>query len=423
MQASTPGRRFLLQGRAPSVPFVFVTVLIDIIGIGLIIPVLPLIVGEFTSSPDAQAKWYGVLAACFGLMQFLFAPLLGALSDRFGRRPLLLLGIAGMAFNFVVTAFATSLWMLLGSRLVGGALAGNLAVANAYIADITPPEDRARRFGLLGAAFGMGFIIGPVIGGLLGSYDLRWPFMAAAILCVVNWCYGFLVLPESLPKERRSPVNLKKCNPLSSLVGLVQLKGVGSLVAVIAISNFSQFMLHTTWVLYVGHRFGWGPRETGLSLFAVGVSSAVVQGGLLGPLLKWLGPYRLAVAGLLSQAVAYTGYGLITQGWQAYALILGNFLSLGVAAALQSVVSRAAAPEHQGATLGALSSMNSLMLVLAPMVAAPLYGEVSHFASDDWRVGTPLFVASALSMLACMLALHHFKSTPPNHTPMPSEAK
>ena len=288
--------------------FIMVTVLIDMVSIGLIIPVLPPLVGRFTGSQADQAFWYGAVTFAFSIANFFGSPILGGLSDRFGRRPVLLLGFTGLALNFFATALSTALWMLIAVRLVGGAMQSNIAVANAYVADITPPEERAKRFGMLGAMFGLGFILGPVMGGLLGHFDLQLPFFVAGGLSLVNLAYGYFVLPESLPTERRRPFNWKAANPITSLRALTQLKGVGRLVAVIACSGLAQFILYTTWVLYTTFKFGWGPMENGWSLATVGIVSVIVQGVLLGRLLKRFSPQRLAVMGLISSTLAYALY-------------------------------------------------------------------------------------------------------------------
>jgi DHA1 family tetracycline resistance protein-like MFS transporter len=400
--------------RSAAMPFIMVTVLIDMLSIGIIVPVLPALVGQFTPNPTEQTHWYGAIVFAFSLASFFATPLIGALSDRFGRRPLLLIGFCGLALNFFATALATALWMLVASRLVGGAMQANATVANAYVADITPPEQRARRFGLLGAMFGIGFILGPVIGGLLGGIDVRLPFFAAGTLALVNLVYGVLVLPESLPAERRRAMSWRAANPMSALKDLAQLRGVGLLVAVFTCSYLAQFTLYTVWVLYTGLRFGWGPSENGWSLFAVGVVSALVQGVLLGRLIERFRRERLALMGLASSALGFLGWGLATQGWMMYVVIFATFLSSAVAATMQSIVSGAADARDQGRTMGALSGLSSLMAVLAPALAAPLLGLVTHLPPNDWRVGAPMFFCAALQTAALLLAAWHFSR---NRTP------
>ena len=389
--------------------FIMLVVLLDMLAVGIIVPVLPAIVGQFTPDPVAQARWYGVVAVSYALSQFVSAPILGALSDRFGRRPVLLLGFCGLALNFFMTALASALWMLIASRIVGGAMQANAAVANAYVADITAPADRAKRFGMLGAMFGIGFILGPVMGGVLGGIDLRLPFFAAGALALANLVYGYFVLPESLTPAQRRPIDWWRANPLSSFRQLVALKGVGLLVGVLAFAGLAQFSLYTVWVLYGSLRFGWGPSENGWSLFAVGLVSAVVQGVLLGRLLKRFTAQRLAMAGLMSSSLAFVGWGLATQPWMMYAVIFANVLGAAVAASLQGLVSAAADEHNQGQIMGAVSGLNSLMAVLAPAVAAPLMATVSHLQPTDWRIGAPLFFCAALQAVALLLALLHFR--------------
>ena len=399
----------LRKGRAAAMPFIMLATVIDMMSIGLIIPVLPALVGEFTGSQADQAFWYGVMTFAFGLANFLASPILGALSDAHGRRPVLLLGFCGMAVSFLATVVATALWMLVAVRLVSGAMQANMSVGNAYVADITPPDGRAKRFGMLGAMFGLGFILGPVVGGLLGAIDLRLPFLAAGSLALLNLLYGYFVLPESLPAERRRAFHWKAANPVSSLRGLAQLKGARPLVAVIACTGLAQFVLYTCWVLYTTFKFGWGPLENGWSLAAVGIVSVIVQGLLLGRLLRWFSPRRLAVLGLVSSTLAYAMWGAASQGWMMFAVIFANLLGATVAASVHSIISSAADARSQGQALGAVGGLNSLMAVLAPAIGAPLLAAVSHLPPGDWRIGAPFYFCAVLQAAALVLAVGQFR--------------
>lgn len=391
-------------------PFIMLTVLIDMLAIGLIIPVLPALVISYAANPADQAYWYGLVAFSFGVANFLASPVLGALSDQYGRRPVLLLGFMGLGLSFFGTALTPTLWGLIVVRTLGGAMQANAAIANAYVADITAPDKRAKRFGMLGAMMGLGFIIGPVLGGLLGAVSLRLPFFVAGSLAMANLLYGYLVLPESLPKSERKPFRWRAANPITSLRALAQLKGVGALVGVVAFSSLAQFVLYTSWVLYTTFKFGWGPLENGWSLAAVGVVSVVVQGFLMGRLLKRFPPQRLAIMGLMSSAIAFVLWGAATEGWMMYAVIGLNLLGGTVAASVHSLISSAADSQSQGQTLGAVSSLGSLMAVFAPMVAAPLLAMVSHLPKGDWRIGAPFYFCAALQLAALCLAVVYFRS-------------
>jgi DHA1 family tetracycline resistance protein-like MFS transporter len=392
-------------------PFILLTVLIDMVSIGIIVPVLPALIGTFSVSQSDQAFWVGVVSFAFGIANFFGAPLLGALSDAWGRRKVLLLGFCGLALNFFATALATSLWMLIAVRLVGGAMQANAAVANAYVADITAPEGRAKRFGLLGAMFGLGFIIGPAVGGLLGAIDIHLPFFVAGGLSLLNLAYGWWVLPESLPPEKRRPFEWKAANPLKAFTALVGLPGIGKVVGVIACTGLAQGVLYNVWVLHNTFKFGWDTQANGWSLAAVGVVSVIVQGFLLGKLLKRFPPRRLVVMGLVSSTCAYFLWGLASQGWMMYAIIFANLLGFTVTASVQSLVSSAADAKTQGQTMGSVSSLNSLTAVVAPVLASPVLMAVSHLPHGDWRIGAPLYFGAALQFTALLLAWLHFRST------------
>lgn len=395
--------------RKAALSFILVVVLLDMVSIGVMLPVLPHIVGTFTRSNDEQTLAFLAVTAAFGFANFVGAPVLGALSDRFGRRPVLLLGISGLALSFFVTAAATALWVLVAVRFFSGAMQSNVSVANAYVADITPPEDRARRFGLVGAMFGVGFILGPVLGGVLGEVDVRLPFLVAGTLALVNFVYGLFVLPESLPADRRRPFEWRRANPVSALRGLAALKGVGALVWVLALAGLAQFMLHSIWVLYTKFKFGWGPGQVGVSLFVVGLMSALSQGLLIKPLLARFGAPRLAVIAMAAGAASYLGFGLAWAPWVIYAVMLLGLVSGTATASMQSIISNAADARAQGQTLGSVSSLNSLMAALAPLCGLELLRWVSHRPQGDAWIGLPFFVIAALQLAATLVAWHFFR--------------
>src|SRR6202011_2873486 len=369
--------------RQPGIAFILVTVFLDTLAFGFVIPILPALVATRTPDKQSQACWYGLLLGSYGFAQFFSAPLLGAISDRFGRRAVLLVSIFGVGLNFFITAISPWLWLLLISRLIGGASGASFTVAGSYVADVTSPEERSRSFGLLGAMFGLGFICGPVLGGLLSPYGLRLPYFAATGLCLLNWLYGFFVLPESLPVNRRSDIDFAKATPFAALIWLTKIRGIGNLVWVVVLTAFPQFLLQSTWVLYTTFRFGWGPRENGYSLFIVGIAAALGQTVMLRVLLRSLGDVRTALFGLASSSIAYVLYGLATQGWMMYAIILANLCGFAAGPALQGIVSKAVDPRHQGITLGSLNSISSIMGVIAPLVGAPILAAVSGLNPTD----------------------------------------
>ncbi|HZW08224.1 MAG TPA: MFS transporter, partial [Phycisphaerales bacterium] len=264
-----------MRSTKPAVSFIFITLLLDVLGFGLLIPVGPSLVKSLlhggAGGTDAEAaKYVGALMATFYAMSFLFAPLLGVLSDRYGRRRVILIALLGSGVDYFAMALAPSLAWLFVTRVINGISGASFSVVSAYVADVTPPEKRAGAFGMIGAAFGLGFVIGPLMGGLLGSIDLRLPFYVAGGLTICNWMYGYFVLPESLPPERRSPVALARCNPVGAYANLARYPLVLGLAASLFLLNMSQFILHATWALYTEHRYGWAKWEIGLSLFAVG---------------------------------------------------------------------------------------------------------------------------------------------------------
>ncbi|WP_290144135.1 MFS transporter [uncultured Parasutterella sp.] len=396
----------------PAVPFVLFNIFLDILGIGLIIPVLPKLVGTLVENAQAQAWWLGAMLIAYGFMQFALAPTLGSLSDKWGRRPILLLGVLGLGVMFFVPAFSDSLTVILLSRVLGGMFSANIAVAQAYIADVTPKEQRAAAFGKIGACFGVGFILGPAAGGLIGEYSIRLPFILAGTLAILNFFYGLFILPESLRIKNPNAVTFARCNPISSLLELGKFKQIGALLVVIALSSFVQSLLHSTWSLFTTFRFHWSPMDIGLSLVAIGTVTGIIQGKFIKSLLAFFGPKRLILFGLLSGAAAYLGFGLITVGALAYLIIVLNFLSVAVTPTLNGIVSEEVPSADQGRALGAVSALGSLMGVLAPLLGTPLLVHTSHMAPGSVLGGLPYIICSSLLLLAALIASLHFRSHP-----------
>jgi DHA1 family tetracycline resistance protein-like MFS transporter len=401
----------LAKPPAGKLNFVLICVFIDMLGIGLIVPVLPGLVGEFVHAREQQALWYGVLSATFGLMQFVFMPMLGAVSDRLGRRPVMLYSMAGMCINFLTTAWAPNLACLFIGRVIGGASSASMSVASAYASDISTIDNRAKSFGKIGAAFGLGFICGPILGGLLGNVGLHLPFYVAAALSAANFIYGYLVVPESLPPERRaSSFSMARINPVGALGRLVARREIRGLLVVYTLVACAQLMLQSTFVLFTTFRFGWTPRDNGVAMFCVGLASIVVQAGLLGWLIRRLGEVRLSLLGLGSGVVAFLLYGLATQGWMIYAVILCNLLAFAAGPALQGILSKTTSPREQGELMGSLQSISSLGLIFMPLLGTMLLGAASHLPPHDWRVGGCFYACAALQAVALVVARRWFRA-------------
>lgn len=391
--------------RTPGLAFIFVTLLIDILGFGLLIPILPKFVALLSHGGlSTGARDYGWLLSLYGAMQFLFSPLLGALSDRFGRRPVLLLSLLCTGGDYVIMALAPSLVWLYVGRILSGITGASFTAASAYIADVSPPEKRAQNFGLVGAAFGIGFIVGPALGGLLGEWGPRVPFWAAAGLSFANLLYGWLILPESLRPENRRPFRWHEANPAGAFAVLGKYPLVWGLAGALAASNLAMQCLGSTWVLWATERFGWGVRENGLSLAAFGAVSLLFQAGLARILLPKLGEKRAVVVGLAVGVAEYLGYGLATQGWMVYAIMLGAGLSYLVGQAAQGLLSRQVGDDAQGTLQGALTSLNSLTGILGPIVATGLFAYFTRPHASVHQPGIAFFLAAGLDVVALVLA-------------------
>jgi MFS transporter, DHA1 family, tetracycline resistance protein len=384
------------HGRAAFV-FIFVTVLLDMLALGIIVPVLPALVVSLSGGNTARgATVYGLFGTTFAAMQFVFSPVLGSLSDRFGRRRVILLSNAGLGLDYVLMALAPSLSWLFAGRVVSGITSSSLPTAMAYIADVTEPGERAAKFGLLGVAFGVGFIVGPALGGVLGEVSLRAPFWGAAVLSLANATYGFFILPESLPLDRRTPFHWKRANVLGAFRMLRSRPQLFALGAASFLSMLAHDSLPTTFVLYTSYRYEWGQRMVGLVLAMVGALMVVVQGGLVGRMVAWLGERKAMGTGFLGGAVGMSVYALAPTG-MAFLVGLPFTAIYGLATpSLQSIMTSSVGDDEQGQLQGALGSMNGVANMIAPVLFTTIFAEaVGRFR--DWHVvGAPFLLAGLL---------------------------
>ena len=388
-------------------------VYIDMLGIGLAFPVLPRLIEEFEGGDVSRASYiYGALAAAYSLMQFLLAPLLGALSDRFGRRPVLLLALVGMGINYVLLAFAPNLALFALGRMIAGAFGATFTAAGAYLADITPPEKRAQSFGYIGAAFGFGFITGPAIGGLLGDVDLRLPFVVAAVLSLADFVFAYFALPESLSPENRTAFDWRRANPAGALRAMGRHGAVLGLMAIFVLAAFANRVAEMTWVLFTGYRFGWGPTETGLSLAMVGVMFVVGQGGLVRIIVPRLGERRAILLGLAVSAATCVLYGVVPQGWMVFpVMVLAVFGWTIAQPAVQALMSRLVPTNEQGLLQGSLASMLNLTSIAGPPIWTGLFGYFVSSAAPIILPGAAFFAAAGVFLLALGLARRWFGTT------------
>jgi MFS transporter, DHA1 family, tetracycline resistance protein len=390
--------------RAPALGFILVTLVIDILGIGLIVPILPGLIESFHGGREADAAdAVGYMSAVYALMQFAFAPFLGALSDKVGRRPVLLVSQFGLALDYFLLAYAPTMsWFFVG-RIIAGITGANFSAATAYIADVSPPEKRAANFGLVGAAFGIGFIIGPLLGGWLGSYGLRIPFIVSGVLTLINWLYGYFFLPESLKPENRRELQWSKANPFLALQDLAKRPALFGL----ALSTLFSFIAHTVfpsiWVLYTGHRYGWDATANGYALALVGVCAAVVQGGLANKMISRFGEWNCALWGLLGSVLVYGLYGMATQGWMIYAIVILGSITGIAGPATQGLMSNTVGDDEQGAIQGAIASLESVSGIIGPIIATQLFGYFIQ-AGSMYLPGAPFFASALLALVAWWVA-------------------
>jgi DHA1 family tetracycline resistance protein-like MFS transporter len=396
--------------RPPALGFIFVTLLIDVTGLGIIIPVMPKLISELTGNDiSAASRDGGWLLFAYAFVQFIFAPIIGGLSDQYGRRPVLLASLFGFGIDYVLLAVAPTLAWLYVGRVIAGVMGASFTTGAAYIADISTPEKRAQNFGLLGAAFGLGFIIGPVLGGLLGQFGSRVPFMAAAGFSFLNWLYGFFILPESLKPENRRRFDWKRANPVGALKRLERYPVIYGLLLSLGLLYVALHAVQSNWSFYVIEKFQWNEAMIGYSLGAVGLLSAIVQGYLIKLILPKLGQQRGVYVGLFLYAAGFVLYALAPEGWMMFVFMVPYIMGSIAGPSLQGIISTQVAANEQGELQGALTSLQSLTSIIGP----PLMTNIFYFfTKPDAPVhfaGAPMMLAALLTLLGAYLARRSLK--------------
>lgn len=402
-------------GRQAALFFIFITVLIDILAFGLIIPVLPHLVQQFVGGNMVSAAyWVGIFGTMFALIQFITAPIQGTLSDRYGRRPVILLSCLGLGLDFIFMALAPSLMWLFVGRVISAITSASFTTANAYIADVTAPEKRAQAFGMIGAAFGLGFIVGPVIGGWLGGIDLRYPFWGAAILALCNFAYGWFVLPESLPREKHTPrFDWAHANPLGSLMLLKRYPQVFGLAAVVLLINLAHYVYPSVFVLYADYRYGWGPQAVGWVLAVVGIFSVLVNVVVVKRVVAGLGERRTLLVGLLFGTFGFAIYGLAPTGsWFLAGIPIMAMWSLAMPAT-QALVTRQVGADAQGRIQGALTSLVSFAGIIGPALYTSVFALFIGTRAPMHAPGAPFLLACAFLLCAGLIAWRFARAPAP----------
>ncbi|MFN3795757.1 MAG: TCR/Tet family MFS transporter [Chitinophagaceae bacterium] len=385
--------------------FIFVTLLIDVTGFGLIIPVMPKLIEELIHGNVSDASRYGGwLGFAYAIMQFIFAPVIGNLSDKYGRRSVLLFSLFGFGIDYILLSFAPTItWLFIG-RMIAGITGASFTTATAYIADISSPEDRAKNFGMVGAAFGVGFIIGPVLGGFLGQIGTRVPFYVSAVLCLLNWLYGYFILPESLPKEKRRPFEWRRANPLGSLLLLLRYSGVSALVGSLVLIYIAAHAVQSTWSFFTIEKFHWSEKLIGLSLGLVGVLVGAVQGGLIRYVNPRLGNERSVYIGLLLYALGMLLFGLASSSWMLFVFLVPYCLGGIAGPALQAIITGHVPQNEQGELQGALTSLMSATSIIGPPLMTNLFAFFTSTAAPIYFPGAPFMLGAVLMLASAVIA-------------------
>jgi MFS transporter, DHA1 family, tetracycline resistance protein len=400
------------QSRQAAVGFIFVTLLIDVTGLGIIIPVMPTLIQELTGGTNSDAAEYGGwLIAAYAVMQFLFAPIIGALSDKYGRRPVLLASLLGFGIDYVFLAFAPSIGWLFVGRLIAGVMGASFTTAGAYMADISTPEKRAQNFGMIGAAFGLGFIVGPVIGGLLGGLGARVPFMVAAGLSLLNWVYGYFILPESLKPENRRAFEWKRANPIGTLRSLFRYKVIAGLFISLAFVYISAHAVQSNWAYFTIEKFKWSETMIGISLGVVGLVFAIVQGGLIRFIIPKLGQERSVYVGLGLYAIGLVLYSFATQGWMMYAITVVYCMGSIAGPALQGIMSGVVPASEQGELQGGFTSLMSISSIFGPLMMNGVFAFYTGPGAPVYFPGAAMLLGAVLTLISTLLARRTLKQS------------
>ncbi len=390
--------------------FILVTVLIDVIGIGIIIPIMPSLYQELTGGTISEASQYSAyLVFIYALMQFIFSPIIGGLSDQYGRRPVLLMSLFGFGMDFIFLALAPNIGWLFVGRIISGIAGASFTTANAYIADITEPEKRAQSFGMIGAAFGLGFIIGPSLGGILGEYGTRIPFWVSAGLALLNWLYGYFILPESLLPENRRKFDIKRANPIGSLMNLKKYPYVLALVLSLFLVNVSNFATQGTWSFYGIEKFSWSKLEVGLSLGFVGLMVAIVQGGLIRVIIPKLGQEKSLFLGLAINALGLAAFAFASSSWMMYAIMVPFAVGGLAGPAFQGIISNQVGKNEQGELQGGLTSLMSIAAIIGQPLMLGLFRTFTKENAPVYFPGAPFLMGGLLSLISLLLVFRTIK--------------
>ena len=406
----------MVEKRSAATIFVLITVLIDSIGFGIIIPIMPSLISELAHTDvSGSARYGGFLFAAYSVMQFVFSPIVGGLSDQFGRRPILLASLFGFGIDYLFLVFAPTItWLFIG-RLIAGVMGASFTTAAAYMADISTPEKRAQNFGMIGAAFGLGFIIGPIIGGIASDFGTRVPFMVSGVLTLCNFCYGYFVLPESLKPENRRKFDWKRANPVGALLNLRRFPMLIGLVSALFLVYISNFSTQGTWSYFAKERFNWSNKEIGWSLTFIGFMIALVQGGLTRILIPKLGTKNSIYAGFTFSILGSFAYAFANQGWMMYAIMVPFSLGGLAGPAMQGIISSQVPANEQGELQGSLTSLNSVAAIIGPILMTSLFYKFTAKDAPIYFPGASFMAAAILTTISLLLIIRTLKKNP-SHT-------